>query len=308
MNTRERQLTYHIQEDICPPGSTVGQFLRSQGYSAKVIVKLRQTPDGILADGQPVRTIHRLQGGEVLTVTVRESSSSAKIVPTPMDLRIVYEDEDLLVINKAAGIPIHPSQGHFSNTLANGLAWYFQQRGEPFVYRVINRLDRDTSGLLIVAKHMLSACLLSHMGSSREIHREYLAIAAGKVPEQGVIDAPIVREEGSVIARCVDPARGEDARTHYERILYNPAIDASLVKLCLETGRTHQIRVHMKHIGHPLPGDFLYNPDFSMIGRQALHSCRLGFRHPITKKELLFEAPLPDDMKFIYTGLRSPLG
>ena len=151
---------------------------------------------------------------------------------------------------------------------------------------------------MIVAKNMFSASILSSMAATRQIRREYLAIALGRTDEAGVIDAPIGRKEGSIIERTVDAA-GERAVTHYERILYRPDLDASLVKLRLETGRTHQIRVHMAYIGHPLPGDFLYCPDYSLINRQALHSHSLTFLHPVTKKELHFEAPLPDDMQFI---------
>jgi len=213
----------------------------------------------------------------------------------PLPLEIIYEDEDLLVINKTAGMPIHPSQGNYDNTLANACAYYFQQKGEPFTYRCINRLDRDTTGLLILARHAYSASLLSSMVAKREIHREYLALATGLVPDFGMIEAPIARVDGSTISREVNFETGEFARTHYKRLEYKNGY--SLVSLKLDTGRTHQIRVHMKFIGHPLPGDFLYNPDYSVIQRQALHSYRLTFTHPITGAPLQFTAPLPADMQ-----------
>ncbi|RGY98710.1 RluA family pseudouridine synthase [Clostridium sp. AM58-1XD] len=292
-----RRFTYTISEQDA--GQTAEQFLRSQGYSKNLIVQLRKNPMGITMDGELIYTTRRLLKGDRLSILLTEEESSANIVPSAMPLDVVYEDGDILIINKAAGVPIHPSQGNFSNTLANAAAWYFQQKQEPFIYRAVNRLDRDTTGLLILARHSLAACILSEMVARREIHREYLAVAEGRVPDAGTISAPIARVDGSTIERCVDFETGEAAVTHYRCLRYNATYDCSLVSLRLETGRTHQIRVHMKYIGHPLPGDFLYNPDYRLIGRQALHSCRLSFLHPITKKELHFEAPLPDDMKFV---------
>lgn len=186
-----------------------------------------------------------------------------------MDLDILYEDTHLLVVNKPAGMAVHPSQGNHGNTLANGLADYFRKKQEAFVFRAVNRLDKDTSGLLLVAKNGLSSSLLSGQVERREICREYLAAVCGKTDACGTVSVPIGRKEGSAIQRIPDPDHGEAASTRYERLLYNKNTDLSLLRLRLETGRTHQIRVHMKYIGHPLPGDFLYNPDFRYIRRQA---------------------------------------
>ena len=216
-------------------------------------------------------------------------------MPAPLPFEIVYEDEDLLVINKPADMPIHPSFQNHGNTLADALTWHYQQQGKEFVYRCINRLDRDTTGLLIVARHQLSASILSDMVRKREIHREYLAIVEGIPPEKGTISAPIGRKEGSAILREVNFETGEPARTHFTRLETRNGL--SLVSLKLETGRTHQIRVHMAYIGCPLIGDYLYYPDHTRINRQALHSYRLSFLHPITGKALSFTAPLPEDMK-----------
>lgn len=278
---------------------TIEHFLRIRGYSRHLIVHLRKTPGGICIGEAPAYTTHRLVPGELLTISIEEEISSPGIAATVMDLDIIYEDEDILIINKQANVPIHPSQGNYDNTLANGITAYYEQKGEPFVYRVINRLDRDTTGLLIIAKHMLSACILSAMVRERKIHREYLAAASGLVPEEGTVTAPIARSEGSTIERCVDEARGEYACTHYRRLSYHEGTGCSLIALRLETGRTHQIRVHMRHIGHPLPGDFLYNPDFRLIRRQALHSFRLAFSHPLTGEAMEFQAPLPEDIRRI---------
>lgn len=291
-------MTYLIQQQDIQ--KTVEQFLLSNGYSAALIRRLRHTEQSILKNGISVYTTYRLDEGDSLAVTLPEEHGSENIVPVPMDLDIRYEDRDLLVVNKAAGIPIHPSQGNHDNTLANGIAWYLGEKGEAATYRAINRLDRDTTGLLILARHALSACMLSEMVRTHAIRRCYLAAASGLVPPEGVIDAPIARAGDSTIERCVDFERGDSARTHYRTLCYNRDIDCSLVELRLETGRTHQIRVHMKHIGHPLPGDFLYNPDYRLIGRQALHSWQLDFIHPIKKEPLHFEAPLPEDMRRLF--------
>ncbi len=289
----KRTLQYRITES--DTYSNIHELLKAHGYSSTVIRHLKETENGIQRNGVWARVYEPLASGDTVTILLTEEASSENIVPTPLPLDIVYEDEDLLIINKPADMPIHPSQGNYDNTLANACAYYFQQKGEPFTYRCINRLDRDTTGLLIIARHAYSASLLSSMVAKREIHREYLALATGLVPDSGVIEAPIARVDGSTIEREVNFETGEFARTHYRRLEYKNGY--SLVSLKLDTGRTHQIRVHMKYIGHPLPGDFLYNPDYSMIRRQALHSYRLTFTHPITGKELQFTAPLPDDMK-----------
>lgn len=289
----KRTLQYRITES--DTYSNIHELLKAHGYSSTVIRHLKETENGIQRNGVWSRVYEPLCSGDTVTILLTEEASSENIIPTPLPLDIVYEDEDLLIINKPAGMPIHPSQGNYDNTLANACAYYFQQKGEPFTYRCINRLDRDTTGLLILARHAYSASLLSSMVAKREIHREYLALATGLVPDSGVIEAPIARVDGSTIEREVNFETGEFARTHYRRLEYKNGY--SLVSLKLDTGRTHQIRVHMKYIGHPLPGDFLYNPDYSVIRRQALHSYRLTFTHPITGKELQFTAPLPDDMK-----------
>ena len=289
--------TFHYTISTEYNEQTLLSFLKHKNYSSQIITHLKRTENGILLNGEWGRVRDILHTGDMLIINLIETESSENIIPTNLPLDIVYEDEDILIINKPADMPIHPSQGNYDNTLANAVAYYYQQKGESFTYRCINRLDRDTTGLLIVAKHMYSASLLSEMVAKREIHREYLALATGEVPKSGTIVASIGRVDGSTIERHVDEAHGDYACTHYKRLIYNNGY--SLVSLKLETGRTHQIRVHMKHIGHPLPGDFLYNPDYSVIKRQALHSHRLVFKHPITGESLEFVADLPMDMKKI---------
>ena len=292
-----RTLTYPITESEA--SQTIEQFLRSKGYSSQCIKELKKMPQSILIDGQWQYMKHILQPGETLTVHVQEEVSSEKIPPVELPLDIVYEDEDILVVNKPADMPIHPSLNNYCNSLANALAWYFEQQNKPFIFRCINRLDRDTSGLTIIAKHILSAGILSSMVAQRAIHREYLAIVRGEVtPAQGTIDAPIGRKGNSIIERIVDYEKGERAVTHYQLTEYKNG--HSLLSIHLETGRTHQIRVHMKHIGFPLIGDYLYNPDMEYMQRQALHSYRLQFTHPITKESMDFTAPLPKDMAQLF--------
>ena len=213
----------------------------------------------------------------------------------PLPLDILYEDEDILVLNKPADMPVHPSAGNYENTLANSVAWYYKQQGKAFVYRCINRLDRDTTGVLVLAKNPLSGALLSAQMKQRQIRRTYLALTDGIPPERGTISAPVARMDASVITREVDFERGEAAVTHYERLAVSNGY--ALVELHLDTGRTHQIRVHMKYIGCPLPGDFLYHPVFDRIGRQALHSFQLEFAHPITGEPMCFLAPVPEDFR-----------
>ena len=206
------------------------------------------------------------------------TETESSIIPVPLPLDILYEDEDILVLNKPADMPVHPSAGNYENTLANGVAWYYKQQGKAFVYRCINRLDRDTTGVLVLAKNPLSGALLSAQMKQRQIRRTYLALTDGIPPERGTISAPVARMDASVITREVNFERGEAAVTHYERLAVSNGY--ALVELHLDTGRTHQIRVHMKYIGCPLPGDFLYHPVFDRIGRQALHSFQLDLLTP----------------------------
>ena len=273
------------------PAAEEGKNLyQRRGYH--LLRQLKETEDGLLRNAQPTFTTVALKAGDRIRVRLLEKAEGSEaIMPAPLPFEIVYEDEDLLVVNKPANMPIHPSFQNHGNTLADALTWHYQQHGEDFVYRCINRLDRDTTGLLIVAKHLLSASILSDMVGKREIHREYLAIVKGIPPENGTISAPISRKKGSAILREVNFETGEPAVTHFARLEIRNGL--SLVSLKLETGRTHQIRVHMGYIGCPLIGDYLYYPECSRISRQALHSHRLSFLHPITGKALSFTAPLP---------------
>lgn len=289
-----RTLTYHITEEDA--GLRIEQYLRRHGYSRQNLTELKKMQESVLVNGVWYYLTQTLIPGDKLVIRIQETDVSEKIPPTDIPLNILYEDEDILVVNKPAGMPIHPSMNNYHYSLANACAYYYQQQDKPFVFRCTNRLDRDTSGVTVIAKHMVSSNILSSYAYKHQVEREYLAIARGSVtPDSGTISAPLSRKGGSVIERIVDFDHGERAVTHYKVI--EEKNGHSLVSLHLETGRTHQIRIHMKYLGFPLIGDYLYNPDMEFISRQALHSHSLRFAHPITGEIMEFTAPLPDDMK-----------
>ena len=289
-----RVIDYIIDE--AGDGLRIEQYLRRKGYSGQNLAEIKRMPKSVLVNGEHYYMKQELNTGDHLSIHICETKCSEKIPPIQIPLDIVYEDEDIIVINKPAGMPIHPSLNNYTNSMANALAWYYQEQGKPFIFRCCNRLDRDTSGLTVVAKHLVSGNILSDMVRRRDIHREYLAIVRGHVsPEAGTINAPLARKPGTIIERTVDWDQGETAITHY--CVVEERNGHSLVSLRLETGRTHQIRIHMKYLGYPLIGDYLYNPDMEYIGRQALHSHRLSFTHPITGEPMEFTAPLPKDME-----------
>lgn len=294
----ERTITYPITE--IEQGMRIEQFLKRRGYSSQNLARIKRMPNSVLVNGIFCYLRQTLSAGDILCVHIQETENSRHIPPVHIPLDIVYEDEDLVVINKPAGMPIHPSMNNYTNSLANGLAWYYQQQGKAFIFRCCNRLDRDTSGLTVVAKHLVSASILSAMTKRKEVCREYLAITRGNVhPASGTISAPLGRREGTLIERMVDWEKGEPAVTHYQVLADKNG--HSLVSLRLETGRTHQIRIHMKYLGFPLIGDYLYNPDMEYIQRQALHSHRLSFAHPITGERMDFKVPMPEDMRRVIT-------
>lgn len=290
-----RILTYTISE--ASHGLRVEQYLRRLGYSRQNLTELKKMHESVLVNGIWYHLNEKLNTGDTLVIHIQEAESSEKIPPTELPLDIIYEDEDILVVNKPAGMPIHPSQNNYYNSLANALAWYYEQQNKPFIFRCTNRLDRDTSGLTVIAKHMVSSSILSDMVRNHTISRDRAIVRGHVEPAAGTIRAPLSRKPGSIIERTVDYEHGEHAVTHYQVI--DEKKEHSLVSLHLETGRTHQIRIHMKHLGYPLIGDYLYNPDMEHMSRQALHSYRMQFTHPITKEAMDFTAPLPEDMQVL---------
>ena len=289
-----RRLELAITPELA--GVKVDTLLRKRlGLSGTVIRRVKWLEDGILADGVRVHTDFRPEAGQVLSVRLDDPERRGGIVPAPGPLDIVYEDEDLIVLNKAAGVPVHPGPGHFDDTLGNFLLYHYDEEGETADFHPVHRLDRGTSGLLVSAKHPHAQELLKRQLHTEDFRRVYLAVCEGvPEPERGVVDAPLGPRPGSLMEQMVRPD-GKPARTKY-RVLRRWG-DRALVSLELETGRTHQIRVHMAHTGHPLTGDFLYGAeDRELIGRPALHSGYLSFRQPITGERLQFTVPLPEDM------------
>lgn len=303
---KERIIHYRIPNSY--EGHKISEFLRNQGISTKSIIRLKSDVKNVLLNDEPGFINRILKKDDRLTLCVKELESSKKIPPVDLPLSIIYEDEDILIVNKPANMPIHPSMNNYENTLGNAVAYYYMKKGEPFLYRCINRLDRDTTGLTILAKHYLSCGILYDEMESREIKRTYYAIVenrtvfdapyAHRLLQTGTIDLPLGRRPDSAIERMVDIKNGDKAITHYRVLATNDGL--SLLELQLDTGRTHQIRVHMQAIGHPLIGDFLYNPKDTHMKRQALHAGKLSFRHPITKEILSFTAPVPQDMQVFF--------
>lgn len=285
---------FHYQITENEQGTTVLDFLRKKGFSRHILSSMKADKEALTRNGQRIGGREQLLAGDHFRVRLLETVDSDGIVPVSMPLSILYEDEDILVINKPADMPVHPSIGNYTNTLANGVAAYLDAKDEHSPFRCINRLDRDTSGALILAKNAFSAAVLSTQMRNRQIRRTYLAVVEGITPPNGTISAPISRVDDSVIERHVDLLHGEPAVTHYERL--ETKNEHSLLEIHLETGRTHQIRVHMGYIGHPLPADYLYHPKYDCFKRQPLHSLQLEFRHPVTDKSMCLLAPVPEDM------------
>ena len=277
-------------------GQKVDTLLRKAlGLSGTVIRRIKWLDDGILLDGERVFTSQRVEPGQMLTVRLSDPERRSGVVPAPGPLDIVYEDGDMLVLNKAPGVLVHPGAGHFADTIGNFLLDYYDRTGVEADFHPVHRLDKGTSGLMVVAKHPHAQEVLKNQLHTSEFRRIYLAVClGGPAEERGTVDAPIGMAEGSIVARAVRPD-GLLARTHY-RVLERQG-DRALVRLELETGRTHQIRVHMAHLGCPLAGDFLYGTeDRDLIPRPALHSSELTVRQPVTGEVLTFTCPLPEDM------------
>lgn len=243
-------------------------------------------------------TRNKAKIGDSIVINFEYAEDNSNIIPTKMDLKIIYEDEWMLVVNKPAGIPVHPSLLHYTDSLSNGVKYYFDKISLAKKIRPVNRLDLDTSGVIIFAKcEYIQECFINQM-KSKQFQKEYICLVDGVVkPKEGTINLPIARKNGSIIERCVDKINGQNAITHYKVIKeFN---DFSLIKCILETGRTHQIRVHMLNIGHPILSDTLYGKKSKLIERQALHSLKIECIHPVTKEPLTFESSLPKDLKNI---------
>ncbi|MEG2087612.1 MAG: RluA family pseudouridine synthase [Angelakisella sp.] len=281
-----RTVRYSISEQDA--GRRVDDFLiRGHGISRRVITILKKLPDGLLCNGIHIRTIDLLSPGDLLELNLPEPSK--RIPPCDLVVPVLYEDDDVLVYNKPAGMPVHQSGGHIHGTLDGVYAAHMlQTTGSTASLRAINRLDKDTTGTVVVAKNQLAAGVLW-----KAVDKRYYAVVLGvPVPNEGTVDRPIAQELPMEQRRIVDPD-GQRAITHYSVLAAGNG--ASLVEFRLETGRTHQIRVHMADLGYPLVGDLLYSSASEQIGRQALHCGRVSFLQPVTGQPLEIFAPWPED-------------
>ncbi len=274
--------------------SNVKEVLKAEfSMSDRLLLKLKKL-DKIYLNGNVTSVNHSVLENDLIECYLDYEEDNSNIVPTKMSLNIIYEDEAYIVVNKSAGIPVHPSMDHYTDSISNGIAFYFNKIGLKKKIRPVNRLDKDTSGIVIFAKNeYIQECLIRQM-KSKEFIKKYIAVVNGNLDNlKETINAPIARKEGSIIERCVSET-GDIAITHYKVIKRKTNFD--IVECILETGRTHQIRVHFAYLGHSLLSDTLYGTSSSLINRQALHAYEVEFTHPLSKKKVKYIATVPEDL------------
>jgi len=293
-----KKLTFTI--DVPHQGMELKEILYDEMKLSSRLVRKLKRKKNILVNGNKIPFHAKMRRGDIIEVIMEEEPNQFEPENIPID--IVYQDMDLLIINKDPGIVVHPTKGHPIGTLANALVYHMQQVGEEFKIRFVNRLDRDTSGLIIIAKNPYTQQELSKQMQEDRVEKIYLAVLKGVIQEEeGTIDAPIGRPDPEDILRKVYD-EGQPSVTHYEVI--QRLKDATVVRVKLETGRTHQIRVHMSYIGYPLIGDTLYGyVDEALIGRQALHAETLVLNQPRTKERIEVRAAIPKDMQDLISRL-----
>lgn len=268
--------------------TTVKTFLRKNcAVSARIIAQLKREKDGILRDNKNIKTIDILKSGEKVVLNLPDEENNIK--PVKGDLNILFEDEYIIVFDKPYGIPVHPTKVHQTNTLANFHSYMQKALNQNYKFRAVNRLDKDTSGIVVAAKDKYTASYLFN-----NIDKTYFAVCEGKINCSGTIDKPIKIKDGHSIQR-ICALDGQKSITHYEPISVNN--NHTLLKIKLETGRTHQIRVHFSSIGHPLAGDDMYGGSLEFINRQALHCGEVNFIHPFSKEKIIIKSDLPMDIK-----------
>lgn len=285
-------LSYNIQSNSC--FLNIKQVLKNEFLLSDRLIRRLKLNDKIYLNNIPVNINHLVKTNDKISVSIDFEEDNSNIISTKMILDIIYEDEAYLVINKPAGIATHPSCLHYNNSLSNGVKFYFDTINLNKKIRPVNRLDKNTSGIIIFAKNeYIQECLIRQMQNNIFI-KEYVAILSGILENNsGTINAPISRKPNSIIERCVDK-NGDTAITNYK--LIETIDNNSLVYFTLKTGRTHQIRVHSQYIGHSIIGDTLYGSASDLIKRQALHSYKVSFIHPISKKAVTYIAKFPNDM------------
>lgn len=284
------KLKYIVDKEI-----NIRQVLREKfGVSERLLTKLKKNKKIYLNGNNDIFLDMPVKSLDIVEVDFDFDEDNSNIVPVKMDLNVIYEDDSLIVLDKPFNMPVHPSLNHYEDSLSNGLKYYYDSINLHRKIRPINRLDKDTSGIVIFAKNEYAQDRI------RITNKIYLTILEGKLEGSGIIDKPIARKADSIIERCISD-NGEKAITEYS-VIKNFKIgneEFSLVKCILHTGRTHQIRVHMASINHPILGDTLYGKSSSLIGRQALHAHKLTFVHPIIKKEIEVTSSIPSDMNNI---------
>lgn len=289
-------------------GVVIREFLKEELGLSSRLIRGAALEKRILVNNNPVRMRYVLNTDDIVVVKLQRNESQ-NIIPEKMDLNIVYEDEDILVLNKPPFIVVHPTRSYPLGTLANGILNYFNETNQNCIVRLVSRLDMNTSGLIIIAKNQFAHMYLSNEMKENNLKKRYLAIVHGHMEaKEGTINLPIYKpteeEENSRFQRIIDP-RGQESITHYRVV--ESFRDSDLVECLLETGRTHQIRVHLSHLGHPIYGDTLYGDgenETELINRQALHAYGLNFNSPRTQKELELRAELPEDMKNLINILK----
>lgn len=283
------ELRYVVSSEA--EGQRLGLFLRTCGVTAGLIKSVKHTGQGFFADGREIHTDQPVHAGQGISFALPPDPPTS-VVPQPIPLSIVYEDEFAAVLDKPAGLAVHPTLNYPDHTLANGWIYYLQSQGKTGVFRPVNRIDKNTSGLVLCAQNAFAAPLLAS-----HVQKCYLAIVQGSLPlGPGRVEAPIGRRGDSIIGRCVTP-QGKYSLTEYTVLSSSPY--HSLVACTPQTGRTHQIRVHMSYIGHPLAGDTLYGGNTEVMDRHALHCAVLQFVHPISRETVRVVSPLPSDMQTV---------
>lgn len=285
------ELKYVVNDEF-----NIRQVLREKlGISIRLLTKLKKNKKIFLNNSSDIYLDMKVKNNDIIKVLLDFDEDNTNIIPCKMDLDILYEDEYLIILNKPYNMPVHPSLNHYEDSLSNGLKYYFDKINLKRKIRPINRLDKDTSGIVMFAKN-------EYVQDKIKINKKiYFAVVSGTLKGSDIISKPISRKKDSIIERCINE-NGEKALTEYCVIKnFNiDNIDLSLVKCIIHTGRTHQIRVHMASTGHPILGDTLYATSSKYINRQALHAFRISFIHPILKKEIEVTSPIPDDIKNLY--------
>ena len=261
--------------------------------SARLLKVLKRTENGITLNGEHIRTIDPIHTGDILAVDI--PCPDGEIAPVEMPLDVLYEDDDLIIINKSPFLACHPTHNHQGDTLANALVYHLQSLGKPTMFRAVGRLDKGTSGIVICALNKHCASFVP-----RTVSKEYYAVVGGCLEDTGTIDAPIYRPDPMKTLRAVGEG-GDRAVTHWTVIKKNDS--RSYVRINLETGRTHQIRVHFASLGMPLAGDSMYGTDPEGLGHQLLHCGKVTFTHPVTRQQMTVTAPLPEDMRRVVEGI-----